>query len=108
MHDRKMLKWLPFNSIINSKYLIKSIESEKYKINKPILSDEQINNNEKLIIEAMNNKICLEFKIYEAGYIKKLTGTIIKISPESKKIYLNNNKYLYFSNIISVSEIIYN
>lgn len=108
MHDRKMMKWMPFNSVIDSKYIIKSIEKEKSKINKPTLSEEQINNYEKIIIESMNNKICLEFTIYEGGFIKKIKGTIIKITPTNKKIYLNNNKYLYFSSIINVSEIIYN
>ena len=32
MQDRGMIKWMPFNSVINSKYLVSEIEKEKSKI----------------------------------------------------------------------------
>ena len=32
MHDRNQIKWAPFNSVINGKYIVNSIEKEKNKI----------------------------------------------------------------------------
>jgi hypothetical protein len=103
MRDRGMIKWAPFNSIINGEYIAKEIEHEKSKINKPILSEEQVNNLEKEIIEAMINKINLNFEIYQSGYVYNIKGTIIKIDSSKGKIYLNNNHYLYFCEIINIS-----
>ena len=101
MQDRGMIKWMPFNSVINSKFLVNSIEKEKAKIAKPTLSDEQTHEIENNILESMINKIPLTFKIYQAGFVKEINATVINIDPVMKKIYLDNHKYLYFREIIS-------
>lgn len=41
MHDRGMIKWMPFNSVVSSKEIINSILKNKSKISMPILSEEQ-------------------------------------------------------------------
>lgn len=101
MHDRGMIKWAPFNSVINSKYLVSEIEKENSKIKKPILSDEQINNIEKIIKEAKINNDMVSLTIYHSGFTNKITGKIIKIDNTSQKITLDNRKDLYFCEIIS-------
>lgn len=103
MHDRKMMKWLPFNSVINSKILIKDIEKQKSKINKPILSEEQINTLETTILESYYTQIPLEFIIYQNGFLTKTTGTVIKIIQSNKKIILNNYKIIAFCEIIKIN-----
>ena len=42
MSDRKMIKWQPFNSLMNSKQVVKEIIQDKGKIAMPILSDDQL------------------------------------------------------------------
>ena len=79
MHDRGMIKWMPFNSVINSKILINSIEKEKSKIPKPILSEEQIIQIENNILESMINKVPLIFTIYQAGFIKQIKAIVVNI-----------------------------
>ena len=51
--DRGMIKWAPFNSLINSQYLINSLVFEKTKINKPTISEEEqkIIDEEEIILE---------------------------------------------------------
>ena len=51
--DRGMIKWAPFNSLINSQYLINSLVFEKTKINKPTISEEEQKIIEEKIIEAL-------------------------------------------------------
>lgn len=102
MHDRGMIKWAPFNSVINSNYLVKEILKEKNKINKPILSDEQIEQLEKLIKESMINQTNLNFIIYQKGLTYNLSGIVIKVDSIKQKIYLDNHKYLYFCEIIQI------
>lgn len=102
MHNRNQVKWAPFNSVINGKYIIKSIENEKNKIDKPILSEEQISTYEKLIFESFINKIELIFNVYKSGYITEIKGNVMKIEKNSNKIILNSNRVLYFCEIVKV------
>jgi hypothetical protein len=104
MHDRGMIKWAPFNSVINSKYLVNEIEYEKNKISKPTLSEEQIAFYEQIIKESMINKIPLSFQIYQGGYAYNINGIVTKIDNIKQKIYLNNHKYLYFCEIIKIKK----
>lgn len=102
MHDRGMIKWLPFNSIINGELVVNSIEKEKSKIVKPTLSEEQIQNIENAILESMINEIPLTFKIYKGGFINEISGMVVNIDSVKQKIYLDNHKYLYFREIVNV------
>ena len=99
--DRGMVKWQPFNSVINSKDVINSLLQEKEKCAKPILSSDEINLIEKKIIDALycQNKITIHY--YKNGIIKCITSKIKKIDYITKIIYLNNLK-LYFNQIISI------
>ena len=101
MHDRGMIKWMPFNSVVNTKYIVNSIEKEKRKISKPILSDEQIAEIENNILESFINKVPISFKIYQAGYIYEFIDTVTNIDSSKKIIVLANHKKIYFREIIS-------
>lgn len=100
--DRGMIKWQPFDSVISSKSVVKSIVKEKQKIKKPILSEEELMINEEKIIEALycQNEIILEY--YSNGYLKTIKGKIKKVDSVSKIIYLNNTSLL-FNQIIAIN-----
>lgn len=100
--DRGMIKWQPFNSVISSKYIVKSLVHEKEKINKPILSQEEIEQIEKKIIDAYYCQIDITLQYYKNGYLQIAKGKIKKIDCISKKIYLNN-LFLLFNQIISIN-----
>ena len=103
MPDRGMIKWMPFNSVINSKILVNSIVKEKSKIRKPTLSEEQIKDIENNILESKINEIPLIFIIYKGGYTYKTKAIVVNIDSVQKKIVLNNHKILYFREIISAN-----
>ena len=102
MHDRGMIKWAPFASVINGNEVIREIEEEQTRIEKPILSEEQIENLEETLIEAYNNSNVVEVLFYKQYHMYKITGIITKLDGATKKITINNNKTLFFSNIIGI------
>ncbi len=101
MHDRGMIKWLPFNALINGEEVANAIEKEKSKIPKPTLSDEQIGEIENNILESFINKIPLSFKIYQGGYTFQFVDIVVNIDSAKKFIILSNHKKIYFREIIS-------
>lgn len=102
MHDRGMIKWAPFASVINGTVLLKEIAEENSRIEKPVLSSDQIEEIEMTIIETYTNKSIVEVIFYQASHYHKITGIITKIDSATKKIMINNKKYLFFSNIIKI------
>ena len=102
MHDRGMIKWAPFASVINGNEVLREIEEEKTRIEKPILSEEQIENLEFDLIESYNNSNVVEVTFYKQYHIYKIKGIITKLDTATKKVIINNNKILLFSNIIGI------
>lgn len=100
--DRGVIKWAPFSSLIGQKQMIESLINEKNKINKPKLSQEQIEQNEKLLIEAFYEKTKINIEYFKEGFILSTTANITHIDYTFKKIYLNNKKVLLFNQIIKI------
>ena len=100
--DRGMIKWAPFNSLINSQYLINSLVFEKTKINKPTISEEEQKIIEEKIIEAYycRNKVLITY--YKDGYLLKTKASIEKIDSIYKTIYLSNQLKLLFKQIYKI------
>lgn len=102
MHDRGIIKWAPFASVINGNILLKEIKEEKSRIIKPTLSNDQIENLEETIIEAYTGKIPVDIYFYKCEHIYKIYGFITKINATTKEITINNQKNLLFSNIVRI------
>lgn len=99
--DRGMIKWQPFDSVISSKSVMKSITHEKEKIAMPVLSSEEEMQLEEKIIEAFYLQEDITLQYYWDGYLQTISGKIKKIEPISKKIYLNS-KILFFKQIVMI------
>ena len=101
-NDRGIIKWQPFNSLINGKLVVNSLLLEREKINKPIISEEDQKKLESEIIEAYytQNKILIQY--YKNGYLLKTLTKIKKIDCAYKTIYLENNIKLFFKQIIKI------
>ncbi len=101
--DRGIIKWLPFDSLVNSKSVVESILYEKRKVKKPILSKEQMEEIEEKLIEAFYEQEKVTLKIYKSGYIKSITSTILSIDTTYKKIILANQDKILFNQIVDIS-----
>lgn len=94
--------WAPFNSVLNGEQALNELAKEKRKINKPLLSEDQKSQLEEKIIEAFEQKDEINISYYESGQIKMVKGIIVKLDPVKRKIYLNNQISLHFSNILNI------
>lgn len=100
-NDRGMIKWSPFNSVISGKVMINDVLNKKKKVKKPLLSDEQIIDLEKKIINAYYENSIIYLKYFFNGEIKDILGNIKKIDFTYKKIYFND-KCIYFNQITEI------
>ena len=100
--DRGMIKWAPFNSVISSKEVVRSIQSERNIFKMPIFSDEQKQNIEEKLIEAFYEQktVCIDY--FYAGKIIQKNGIIKKIDSTFHKIYFNN-QILIFEQILKIN-----
>ena len=80
MINRDIIKWQPFDSLVSSQKMINSIVNEKAKINKPILSSDQLNQLNDLIIEYFYEQINIIIKYYKNNNIYKTAGIIIDLN----------------------------
>lgn len=104
MSNRGMIKWQPFNAVATSSTLINEVLKKKNRIKMPILSDDQITNIENKILYSYKLQIPIKIKYYKNYSIFLKEGIISKIDINSKKIFINNNSTLYFSQIIEIEE----
>lgn len=102
MQDRGYIKWAPFNSLFNDKLLMKEINNKKQIIDKPTLSDDQIEYLNDKILEVFTNHIKINLFIYKNQNIIKLNGFINNINVNKKCITFNNN-YIYFNQILKIT-----
>lgn len=104
MNDRGIVKWAPFNSVINGNQLLDEINYERNRISKPILSEEQIADLEENIITAYSERSIINLYFYKNGCINIINGQITKLDPANKIITINNKTRIYFNNIIDILE----
>ena len=102
-NDRGMIKWLPFNSLVNNKEVLYSIVHEKERKEKPVLSPDEITKIENKIIDAYYMKSLVLITYFKGGFFYKEKGIIKKIDNVSKLVYLNNLKHL-FNQITGVTD----
>lgn len=100
--NRGMVKWQPFSAVVPSSYIINKIVTDKNKIKKPELSEEQLENIEKLVIISYTNQEAFHFCYFYSG--KKLIkyGFVKEIDSIKKRILLNNGALIFFNQIISI------
>ena len=100
--DRGMIKWLPFNSLINGKQIVYALEEEKSKIKMPIISEEEQKILEEEIIEAYYCQNTVIITYYKNGFLLKTKAKIKKIDNIYKTIYLSNQLKLLFKQIFTI------
>ena len=102
--DRGMIKWAPFASVVDPNYLVNNICEKKDKIEKPIFTEEILNEFEELIKYSLETKEIINIEYYKNGKIYKIKESVIKIDALSKNIYLTNNIKLHFNNIVNIQK----
>ena len=102
MSNRSQAKWAPFNSVVPGKEMVSDVLKRKNVVKMPILSEDQINELENKLINSYNNQNEIRIKYFRGGryYLRK--GIVVNIDVLGRKIILNDNYNLFFSQIIEI------
>ena len=95
-----MKKWAPFSSLIEQATCLEQMRYERNKIDKPVLSDDQI---EKInyILQSYKRGQIVKIKFYNDGYLYVIETQIKRIDLENRCLILTKEK-LKFENIIDI------
>jgi len=88
--DRKMMKWIPFNALMEQSDYLSDLLHGRTRIEKPILSpdqEEELNYNLEMAC-IFKNEILVSY--FENGEIKELNGVIDKVDPFHKTITISD------------------
>ena len=102
MQDRKEIKWAPFNSVINGKYIINELNKKRNRAIKPVLSEDQIEVLNEFISESYTNHTKINLYVYKNYTINKLIGYINNINIQNKYLIFNKT-LIYFNQIIKIT-----
>lgn len=100
--ERKMTKWIPFDSVMNTKTTINQINKQKQKQKIPILSIDQLEDLNYIVKHKINNKLPCLIKFYNKGVIEEFQDYITTIDEIKKRIIFKNNPPLHVSQIINI------
>ena len=95
---RGMIKWKPFNTLLNNKDINEIIKTRNL-VKKPIIAEDRIIEINNDLNEALNNNKTLKIKYFNEGELKTITGNIQNINTKEKYILINNIR-IYFKNLI--------
>ncbi|MEC1404133.1 YolD-like family protein [Bacillus subtilis] len=106
LRDRGTIKW---TSMMLPEHLtqLKQDLMDVSKIEKPSLDDQQIEEMDLLVSEALEFNKELKFKLFNNGFVENVTGRVHYINFEQQKLHVkdqhNNTVYINMNHIIGVT-----
>ncbi|MEC3755982.1 YolD-like family protein [Bacillus halotolerans] len=106
LRDRGTIKW---TSMMLPEHLtqLKQDLIDVSKIEKPSLDDQQIEEMDILVSEALEFNKELKFKLFNNGFVENVTGRVHYINFEQQKLHVkdqnDNTIYINMNNIIGVT-----
>lgn len=89
-HDRKMMKWMPFNALLEQGDYINDLLHGKEREVMPTLSEDQLSELNYQLEEAYLFHYQIEVSYFETHKIKKITGSITRTDLHNKLIFIND------------------
>ena len=102
---RGMVKWQPFATIPEQYERIQQHIKNQNKVDKPILSDDQLNELNNTLIEKLYLNPSCEIKYYSNGYIKEIKGDLQKLDSLENKLYINVEHTLIKIDLLNIVDI---
>ncbi|MFK4467704.1 YolD-like family protein [Bacillus sp. RC252] len=103
---RGMVKWAPFAALTPQFDGIREIIKEQHKVTRPILTSEEKERIENMLLCFLVSKEEIMITYYEDGYFLSNYMTIVDIDPSNSAVICTNAFYnkmkLQFSNIIDI------
>lgn len=105
--NRKMIKWRPFKAIAEQEEALEKLLIEKNKIDKPILSEDTLEEMNYTFLKAKVHSLPIEIRYYERNDVFAYDGVIVRIDSSNRSLYLKDKQqihHLYFDKIIGIKE----
>ena len=106
INDRGMMKYQGFFMTEHSE-LLKEARRDYYRVEKPNISQEQIEEFERLISDSLQFQTELEITIWKDGFFETELCQIKKVDQLNKKLYLQKNEDRSTIRIIDIIDIKY-
>lgn len=100
--DRGIIKWAPFDALIGFNNLVNEMLYKKYQKEKPLLSEDKLEELDRTIKLAIINDSEIQICYYEDGYFKTVVDKIKKVDLQNRLLYLQSNISLYLDVIIDL------
>ncbi len=108
IHDRGVIKWQSAMLLPEHIKKLKQFHQEVYKIQKPVLDEQELSEMDLLVGEAMEFNTLLQFTFWEDGELKKVKGLIHFIDVIGKefriKDYQNIPHFIAFHKILEITK----
>lgn len=102
---RGIVKWQAFKTMPEQYEQLEQYIQDQNKIDRPSLSDDQLNDlNDKLIFKMYNDPT-IELRYFVDGYIKEKEGCIYKVDPYTQTLHLDEESGLSKINLLDIVEI---
>lgn len=105
LRDRGMVKWEPFRSITEQWTGLHNVMEDLNKIEKPVLSDDQLEEINQVLAEALQNKKEVYLTYYKNGQCITETCKIHMINLHNKNLYYIDDVF-EFKNELPLSEVL--
>ena len=99
MSDRGMKKWAPYSSLVEQATCLEEMRYKRNKVEKPILSDDQMNKINTILVNYKGGPIKIQF--YNDGYFYIINEPIKRIDLDNRRLIFDNGK-LPLSAIIDI------
>ena len=100
MSDRGMKKWNAYRSLPEHDPAIKKTINEQYKVNKPIISSEEAELINAILMDYQGEELDIEY--YRDGVIHSLEHQIVKIDPYNRQLILTDRSKIKFNEFVSL------
>ncbi|MDW4457410.1 YolD-like family protein [Staphylococcus saprophyticus] len=102
---RGIVKWQAFKTMPEQYEQLEQYIQDQNKIDRPSLSDDQLNELNNTLIFKMYNEPSIELRYFENGYIKTKVGYIHKVDVHTQILHLYEGTELSKVNLLDIVEI---
>lgn len=89
-HDRKMMKWIPFNALLEQSEYLTDLLHGRTRIEKPVLSPDQFDELNYQLETALTFDYEVVAYYFQNGEIKEHCGKITRTDAYEKKLYFGD------------------
>lgn len=100
---RGMIKWLPFKSLVGQEKYIEELKEKKKKVEKPILSDDQKEEINEVLVSLLRNDL-VEITYFSNGRIISKEDIFVKCDLNIKRIYFKEISF-DINNLLKIKKV---